>query len=156
MPHMRQQIRDYVVAGLSGTNALATTADNVFVGRTRPLAKDHPPTLLIYMRMETSVRAVAGRPPLQERPASLHVEGRVMTPEPPDDLLDQIALEIEAGMARLIDYGTAIFFGGLVQNVELKSTEIVAKAEGEKHTGGIQLTYEVTYRTAEGDPSAAA
>lgn len=149
--HARQQIRDYVVAGLS---ALATTGDNVFVGRTRPLPRDHDPALLIYTRTETSSRAVAGRPPLIERINILHVEGRTSTAEVPDDLLDQIAAEIEAGMAAMIDYNAAIFFGGLVQNVEPPSTEIVVRADGEKHIGGVRLSYRVTYRTAEGAPEA--
>jgi hypothetical protein len=153
MTHMRQQIRDYVAAGLA---ALPTTGARVYIGRTRPLESNHQPALLIYTRIETSARAVAGRPPKIERSCTLHLEGRVKTSTPPDDLLDQIALEIEAGISALIDYGNGTFFGGLVQNVDLKSTEIVAKAEGEKHTGGVQLTYEVTYRTVEGAAGAAA
>jgi hypothetical protein len=149
--HMRTQIRNYVVPGVTG---LPTTGANVFVGRTRPLPNDHPPALLIYTRTETSVRAVAGRPPLLERPCTLHIEGRVLTASPPDDLLDQIAAEVEAAVAALIDYNAGIFFGGLVQNVELTGTESFAKAEGEKHVGGVALQYRVTYRTAEGLPTA--
>ncbi|WP_262048656.1 hypothetical protein [Bradyrhizobium sp. Bra78] len=151
--HVRKQIRDYVAAGLG---ALATTGDRVFVGRTRPLAKGHQPTLLIYTRSETSRRAVSGRPPLLERDCTLHIEGRVVAAAPPDDLLDTIAAEIEAGMAAMVDYQTAKFFGGLALNVRLSATEAVAEAEGENHIGGIRLEYLVTYRTAEGAPTATA
>jgi hypothetical protein len=147
MPHVRQQIRDYVATGLAG---LATTGDRVYVGRTRALPKGHPPCLLIYTRSETAQRAVRGVPPKLERPVTLHVEGRVQTAGVPDDLLDQIALEIEAGIAALIDYPTAKFFGGLVQNVEFTGTEIVVEADGESHNGGVRLEYAVTYRTTEG------
>lgn len=151
MAHARQQIRDYVATGLTG---LPTTGANVFIGRTRPLPANHEPALLIYTRTETSKRAVAGRPPKLERITTLHVEGRVVSGGPPDDLLDQIAAEIEAGIAALIDYGSAIFFGGLVENVDMVSTETLVKADGDKHIGGVQLTYQVTYRTAEGAPTA--
>lgn len=149
--HARKQIRDFVVAGLIG---LPTTGANVFVGRTRPLPANHDPALLIYTRVETSKRAVAGRPPLLERITTLHVEGRVNTATAPDDLLDQIAAEIEAGVAAMIDYGSAVFFGGMVENVDLESSESFAKADGDKHIGSVQLTYKVTYRTAEGAPTA--
>ncbi|WP_152033397.1 hypothetical protein [Bradyrhizobium sp. DOA9] len=151
--HARKQIRDAVVAGLTG---LATTESRVYVGRTRPLPKEHQPTLLIYTRSESSNRAVLGRPPKIERRCTLHVEGRVSTAGPPDDLLDQVAAEIEAGIAAMINYGTAVFFGGLAQNVQLTATESVAEADGERHIGGVRVEYLVTYRTVEGAPTAVA
>jgi hypothetical protein len=147
MTHVRQQIRDYVAAGLTG---LVTTEDRVYVGRTRPLPQGHKPSLLIYTRTERSGRAVRGAPPKLERACTLHIEGRVVTGGPPDDLLDTIALEIEAGVAAMIDYSQAKFFGDLVQNVQLNGTEAISDAEGEKHTGGIRLEYLVTYSTVEG------
>lgn len=147
MSHVRQQIRDYVAAGLG---ALATTGARVYVGRTRPLSPSHDPALLIYTRSETAERFVRGAPPKIERACTLHLEGRVSTTTPPDDLLDTIAAEIEAGMAALISYGTGVFFGGLVQNVQLRSTQIIVEADGDRHIGGVQLEYLVTYRTVEG------
>ena len=153
LDHARKQIRDYVAAGLTG---LTTTGDRVRVGRVRPLAAAHDPTLLIYMRSETSERTVRGAPPKIERKCTLHLEGRVSTADEPDDLLDTIAAEIEAGVAALIDYGTGQFFGGLVQNVQFVSTEMLAEAEGERIAGGVRLSYLVTYRTVEGAPTAIA
>jgi hypothetical protein len=149
MSHMRQQIRDYVKTGMMG---LTTTGSNVFIGRTRPLGKDHPDTLLIYTRSETGQRIANGRPPLQERPVKLFLEGRVVATDPPDDLLDLIALEIDVRMATLIDYSGPKFFGGLVRNVQYVATETTVEAEGTKHHGGIRLEYLVTYRVAEGVP----
>lgn len=151
--HVRKQIRDAVVIGLTG---LPATADRVYAGRTRRLQAAHEPTLLVYTRAETAQRAVLGRPPKIERRCTLHVEGRVSTAAPPDDLLDQIAAEIEAGIAAMINYGTAVFFGGLAQNVQLTATEIVAESEGERHIGGVRVEYLVTYRTVEGAPTAVA
>ena len=154
MPHMRKQIRDYVATGLA---ALPTTGGRVFVGRTRPLAAGHQPTLLIYTRSETSERAERGRPPVLERRCTLHLEARTSTADAPDDLLDKIAGEIEAGVAALIDYQTATFFGGLVSNVQMTGTEIIAEAaESERVAGGVRVEYLVTYRTVEGAPNASA
>jgi hypothetical protein len=128
----------------------------VFIGRTRPLPAKHEPTLLIYTRTEASERTVRGAPPKIERRVTLHVEGRTSTASDPDDLLDQIAGEIEAGMAAMIDYGRAIFFGGLVQNVQYTATEILAEADGDRVTGGVRLEYLITYRTVEGAPTVVA
>lgn len=150
--HMRRQIRNYVEAGLG---ALPTTGNRVFVGRTRPLAEGHDPTLLIYMRSETASRSVHGRPPLLARVCTLYVEGRVSIAEVPDDLLDTIAGEIETGMSAMVDYQTSRFFGGLILGLELVATEILAEADGKNHIGGVRLEYRVTYRTAEGAPTAA-
>jgi hypothetical protein len=153
--HARKQIRDYVAAGMLD---LPTTGARVYVGRTRPLAAAHEPTWLIYMRSETSSRTVRGAPPKIERPCTLHLEGRVSTATPPDDLLDQMAAEAEAAIAAMINYATAQFFGGLAQNVQFQSTEIIAEADanGERIIGGIRLDYLVTYRTIEGAATAVA
>lgn len=153
--HVRKQIRDHVVTGLS---ALATTGNRVYAGRTFPLKKDHEPSLLVYTRAETSSRAVQGLPPGLERPCTLHIEGRVCTATPPDDLLDQIAAEVEKAIAAMIEYGGASgisFFAGLAQDVTLISTDIAAKADGDKHIGQIVLQYRVTYCTVEGAPTVA-
>ena len=145
--HVRKQIRDYVANGLGN---LATTADRVYVGRTRPLTKGHGPALLIYMRSETAERTVQGTPGKVTNACTLHIEGRVSTTEPPDDLLDQIDAEIQAGMAAMIDFGSAKVFGGLASNAYRTGTEIIAEADGERHIGGIRVEYLVTYRTVEG------
>lgn len=150
--HMRKQIRDYVAAQLTG---LLTTADRVYVGRARPLAAEHDPALLIYMRQETSRRAARGVPPVLERSCTLHIEGRVSSARAPDDLLDQIALEVEVRMAELVDFDKAIALDGLALNVVMTSTEMLAEADGERHIGGVRLEYVVTYRTREGEPRAA-
>jgi len=146
--HVRKQIRDAVVNALTG---LPTTQGRVFVGRTRPLAAAHEPTLLVYMRAETKRRAVAGRPPLLERVAILDVEGRVSMASAPDDMLDQIAMEIESAIAGAAD-ARGTFFGGLALNISPVSDELIAEAQGERQIGGVRVEYQVTYRTAEGAP----
>lgn len=149
--HVRKQIRDAVVAGLTG---LPTTAGRVYVGRTRPLKVAHEPTLLIYMRSETAARGAMGRPPKLDRVVILDVEGRVAMAGVPDDMLDQIAGEIETAMWGLADAG-GTFLNGLATNIKPVSTELIAQAEGDNHIGGVRVEYMVTYRTTEGAPTAA-
>ncbi len=146
--HVRKQIRDAVVAALMG---LPTTADRVYVGRTRSLKAAHEPTLLVYTRSETSKRAVKGVPPKLDRVVLLDIEGRVSTADVPDDLLDQISGEVEAVMWDLFD-GVGAFLGGLAMDLQLVSTEVIAQAEGDRQIGGVRLEYSCLYRTAEGTP----
>lgn len=147
--HARQLIRDAIVSGLTG---LSTTEDRVYSGRTRPLKKGHGPSLLVYARSETSKRDTHGVPPTLERSCVIHIEGRVQTPDVPDDLLDRIASEVEAGMASMSNYAGRTFLDNLASNLQLQSTEIIAEADSEQHTGGVRLEYLVTYRTVEGAP----
>lgn len=141
--HVRRQIRDRV-AELLGN--LPTTGANVFIGRTRALAKDHPPTLLIYARHEQSGRDTMERPAKMMRPLVLVVHGKVSLSEPPDDTLDQIAVEVERVMA------ADRKMGGLSIDCVLESTEIVAEAVGNSHIGEIAMGYAIRYRTTETDP----
>jgi hypothetical protein len=151
--HVRQQIRDAVVTGLTG---LTTTGSRVYPGRTRPLAKGHDATLLVYTRSETGERTVQGAPGKITRRCLLDIEGRVSTAGVPDDMLDTIASEIETAMAALINFGTARVLGGLAMNLEYLGTDIIAEADGERHDGGVRVQYRVTYRTVEGAPTVAA
>lgn len=85
-----------------------------------------------------------GTPPILERIVQVVIEGRVSTSDVPDDLLDQIAKEVEAAM------WTNRAFGGLVFNTRLVSTNMSTEAEGERHLGGVMLAYETTFQTPEG------
>lgn len=143
MTHARTQIRTAVKALLQN---LPTTADRVFVGRTRALEEAHEPTLLIYTPRETSARDAMGRPPILARPVALFIEGRVLAAEPPDDLLDQIALEVETAIA------ADLTLFGLARNLQMVGTETDIQAPGKNHLGAIRIEYRITYRTAEGAP----
>lgn len=142
MTHARAQLREAAIADLTG---LPTTADRVFAGRTRPLAKDHEPTLLVYAVEETveieAFGAVLGRT------LTLAVEGRVSAAAPPDDALDAIAAEVEAAL--LAKAGALL---ALARSVTLTATRINAQAPGEKHIGAIRLEFAVVYRTREPAP----
>jgi hypothetical protein len=141
MTHLRQQIRAAAVSALTG---LASTGARVYAGRSRPLAKNHEPTLLVYTQQELSARSFNGNPPVLERVMSLVIEGRVSTAGEPDDALDQIAKDIEAAM------WTHRRFGGIAIDTRLADTIIATEAEGERQSGSIRLTYEVRYQSLEG------
>jgi len=151
-PHVRTQIRSAAAALLTG---LPTTGANVFIGRTRPLPVDHDPTLLLFTARvgnqgaETARAFNLDRPRTLIRKLSLFVEGRVVTNDPPDDLLDQVAAEVEAKVATLPT------LGGLVKNVELTTTVAEIVANGSRHEGAIRLEYTVTYANREDDPTTA-
>lgn len=152
--HLRTQIRDAVAERLTG---LPTTADRVHVGRTRTLAAGLDPAILIYTRRETSdtdSQGSMGSAPRLARSLVLIVEGRANAggadaAQELEDLLDQIAAEIEPAM--VADFS----LGGLTQEVTLTATETEIIAPGETHEGRIALTYRIGYRAAENDPTAA-
>jgi hypothetical protein len=150
MPHhVRKQIRDAVVARLTG---LATTVDQVFAGRTRPLADEHAPTLLVYAREEASrFQAMGGTGRPLERRLRLAVHGKVsLAATDPEDTLDTIALEVERAMMSGDET-----FGGLVESVVLTATDIAAEGPddgGNRRRGDIRLTYDIEYATRADQP----
>jgi hypothetical protein len=135
MPHVRKLIRDAVATLLTG---LPTTDDRVYVGRTRPLMAKHEPALLIYTTEEVSARPMEGNPADVGRDLQLLIDGRVSEGSVPDDLLDQIAYEVE-GELRDND------LDGLVFDIQLVRTMSDVKADGEQHIGGIRMEFRVRY-----------
>lgn len=146
MAHVRKQIRDAVIAALTG---LATTGSRVESGRTFPLGQDHAPTLLVYAISERSSVHSQGDPATLIRDLTLAIEGRVMMASVPDDTLEVIAAEVEVAM--MADPS----LGGLSQEVTLLATAINTQAPGQSHAGEVRLDYRVVYRTRENAPQTA-
>lgn len=145
MTHMRTQIRNAVRDALVG---LPATADRVYVGRTRPLAANHLPTLLIYAREEATRREANGMPPDLHHELTLDIEARVAMADVPDDALDEIAAQVAPVM------WANRTLGGLVADVRCTGTQYAIEANGSQQLGGIRITYSVTYDTQEGAPRA--
>lgn len=141
--HARTQLRNTVKAVLTG---LPRTDDRVFVGRVRPLPKAYDPTLRLSMPQETLRRDANGNPPKLARVVTLHVEICTCTAEPPDDLHDEIAADVETALWE------SQALHALLQNIQFTDVQQVVKADGERHIGGMQLEYKLTYRTPEGVP----
>lgn len=154
--HARKRIRDLAASTLAG---LPTTGTRVYAGRTRALPANYDPSLLIYARSEKINRDAHGHPPPLLRVMSLDIVGRVQMADVPDDLLDTIAAEVEAAIYAAAPAFFALDGVGII-SMELDSVEIAAKvaeADGrssEKHSGAVVLSYQVTYRTKEGAPTA--
>ena len=143
--HLRKQIRDAVVARLTG---LATTGARVHGGRTLPLSDNFSPTLFVYARAErsrTEAMGGAGRP--LARQVKLVIHGYVsLAATDPEDTLDQIALEVERAMM------AEETFGGLVVAIELSETDVNAELDDQRRRlGEIRLTYDIDYSTAADD-----
>lgn len=146
--HVRTSLRQAVKAALDN---LPTTASRVFAGRTWPTDDACYPGLLIYARggparIDAQSDSDVDRP--TERDERLVVEGIVRTRGvEPDDLLDQIELEVAAAL--LADPTVA----GLAEICEPLGAEISARAGGEHREGSIKLNFRVVYRTPAGDLS---
>lgn len=148
MTHLRQQIRDAVKVLLTD---LATTKKEVYIGRTRPLGKDYEPTLLIYTTDDPERVFSEGYPRTMIHNLTLRVEGHVVQPEPPDDVLDRIEVEVKTKLAsvpRLTGTG-----GKYITN---KTTPMRSgtktDASGDQHEGGILMEFAIEYTNKENDP----
>jgi len=128
MSHARTQIRAAAVARLTG---LATTAGRVHASRMRP--GDALPCLLISTNDEDIAPGSIGR--LYEREVLLIVRGFAKANDALDDVLDQIALEVETAMAA--DHRAAL------DKIETDFDDTL-----QQPVGSIALTYRVTYFTA--------
>lgn len=144
--HLRRQIREAVSTTVTG---LATTGARVFQSRIYPLQTAELPGLLVYTRNESS--AVIGVNPGRqvERVLQLIVEGVAKATVDLDDMLDQIAKEVESALALM---PTALRL--LVKDIFLRTTEIAIEP-GEKPTGRIRMTYQLDYYNVESAPDVA-
>jgi hypothetical protein len=140
--HARQIIRDAAKADLV---ALPSIADRVYIGRTRALAAAHAPALLVYTTDENSEVDAQGADAVLARDLRLVVEARTSTAEVPDDLLDQIAAEVEPAMVS----GSLV---GLVREVTLVRTRKSVESDGTSHVGALAMEFRVAYRTRESAP----
>lgn len=145
MTHVRHKIRDAAVAALTG---LSQTASRVYPGRTRKLAADHQPTLLVYFSTEQSDVNAQGANAILSRNLRVLVEIATVTADVPDETLDAIAAEIETAMAT---NGALL---SITQEVTLVGSTLQVRAEAENHIGSLTLEYRVVYRTREVAPTA--
>lgn len=152
MSHARKQIRDAVLAAVTG---LAATADRVYPARAHALEDGHPPSLLVY----TGPEQISGEFSTQSRPSHLlrdldiTVEGRASNTDEAalENALEQIAAEVEAAL------GTSAGekpLGGLVLDMQIARIEPEIDGTGDTYKGAIRLEYSVQYRTAEDNAEA--
>jgi hypothetical protein len=146
MPHHREAIRDAVVTACTG---LATTSTRVYRSRVYPIASHLLPALLIYANGETSEREVIiGVATKLIRRCEIVVEGFARATADVDETLDDIAAEVETAIG-----GSQL--SGNARDCTLTGTEIEIVDGGDQPLGVVRLTFAVTYRTAENNPTAA-
>lgn len=139
--HVRQQIREYVVAELTG---LATTGTKVYPSRVLPVPNELMPCLCVYLGKESG----------SENDVPLNCSGRTLevvidayvSGQDADDTLNEISAEIE----------TALFavpaMGGLTRGIYFRSMATVYPADAAKPFGIQRNIFAVEYVIEDGDP----
>lgn len=132
MAHARTQIRAQVIAALAG---LPTTGNRVYPGRSLPLDPDRVggPGLLVYCGNEEIEAVTLHTPRVEEHALLLHLRGVVKAGSNLEDLLDQIALEVQRAMAQQLP------------DTELITLQVDEDDTLEKPCGLITLTYRMKY-----------
>lgn len=148
MAHIREQIRDAVAALLID---LPTTGKRVEIGRARPLANDYEPTLFIFTTDDILRTRSMSKPRTERHALTVRIEGRVVQPDAPDDILDKIATEVSAKMASQQRLEAA---NGRYLNLDqmLMKTGSKTAAVGDQHEGAVGLEYSFTYAIKENAP----
>ena len=138
MAHARTQIRNAVVAALTG---LSTTGARVHASRMRPT--DALPALLITTDAEVIEQGAQRR---QMRTMDIVVRGLAKGGDGVDDTLDQIALEVETAMQ-----SSAI--AALAAPCVLSRVDIEFDDALEKPVGMVVIAYRAVYFTQAGAPA---
>ena len=138
--HIRKKIRDEIYNAVIG---LSTTDGNVFKSRAYPV--DTTPCLLVYTGGEDHENEESRVARVQNRNCEVIVAGKVKISEGADDLLDDIAEEVE----------TAVFNSKFktIKTIDLVSIDVDILDGAEKPTGEIVLTFSIHYLTKDGAPS---
>lgn len=143
MAHVRAQIRDAVVAKITGLGA------TVLAQRTYPLNDIKLPVFLVYTGEESSEPESFGAAIILGRELELLIkviaQGSSATL---DDTLDDFAVAIEAVLADEQ-------YSGLAKDTILMSTSTELSADGNKPVGMMKLTYGIRYRTVTNDAATA-
>lgn len=147
--HARTQIRREVKQALHN---LPTTQGRVFTGRAYPLSEKERPGLFVVTPTERSEVSSIGAVKL-DRVAEIMIVGYADGPQDSvEDLLDQMALEVEQAIAvSLADKSTGL--GVLVKEMVLVRTEKnIPTDEAKRVIGEVRLAFETLFRTTRAAP----
>lgn len=146
MSHVRTQIRDAFVSRLTG---LATIGTAVFAQRTRPNT-DVLPYLKVWIGDDSGELLNATDDLIEQRTADLVIEAYAKDSGDMEDILDQIALEVQQQVATTTDRS----FGGLVKLLGAPRIEPDVDDPLEKPCGVNRIIYPITYFIAGSNPAA--
>lgn len=136
MAHIRQQIRDRIIADVTG---LATTGANVYDSKLYNILQGELPALAVYTQNETSEISTIAPNVTLDRELEVIIECYAEANENIENTLDTIASEVENSL------GTDLSLNNLAITQFLSSTDIDFTSEGEKPLGICKLTYNVRY-----------
>lgn len=151
MSHQRAAIRQALVDRLKtkvDDVFLTDAEDRIYGSRAKPLFDQFLPAIIVYTRSENILeeRFVSDGYGASKRDLEVAIEAVVLGNEQVDDILDNIAKQIEDALdgfemeTRKADV------------LKLKSTEIDVSIEGSKIYGAVRITYGITYYTANKQP----
>ena len=140
MPHPRQQIREAVVAALTGATAAGS---RVYPTRWIANRRSEMPVISVSITDEPVDDNGDSAPREYFRRPSILVEAFVgeVAGTDVDDTVDDLATEIETAMD--VDR----FFGGVLSDSRLETTTINVDTEGDRLTGRLAITYAGLYFT---------
>lgn len=147
MSHVRTQLRAAFVARLTG---LPTTGAAVFGQRTRPVTSI-PPFLKVWFGDDSGELLNADDDLIEQRTADLVIEAYAKDSGDMEDILDQIALEVQQQIATTPDRS----FGGLVKLLGAPRIETDVDDSLDKPCGLNRITYPITYFIAGTNPAVA-
>jgi|TARA_R110002020_G_scaffold67529_4_gene177322 hypothetical protein len=136
MTHIRQQIRDRIIADVTG---LATTGANVYDSKLYNILQGELPALAVYTQNETSEISTIAPNVTLDRELEVIIECYAEANQNIENTLDTIAGEVENSL------GTDLTLNNLCITQFLSSTDIDFTSEGEKPLGICKLTYNVRY-----------
>lgn len=143
--HLRQQIREAVVAALTG---LSTTGSKVYESRVYPMQDTNLPGLRVYTSAErVEIASKGGAARQVARTLDLVVEICVKSSSF-DDTSDQIQKEVEVALAGAQNAGGAKY-------IQLRETEDELGDEAETPVCMRRCTFEVLYYSGLGTPDVA-
>lgn len=141
--HVRKQLRDAVVLAVTG---LATSGAKVYAESAKIMQDQHLPGLKVYTDGEDGADETISSPSVRLRTVNLVVECVAKTDAGMDDLLDQMAAEVETALAG------GVTIGGDVLPLPYDGAEARTSGEQEQFTGSIALRFTVDLRNLSTEP----
>jgi hypothetical protein len=141
MTHIRQQIREKVVATLAG---MPQTDGRVFKSRNYSLEERELPGICVYTLNETGSPLDMGT--AIRRKLDVAIEIYVRNADDADDTIDGICADVEKALA------ADTTLGDLTKDMLYKSLAVGHTVQGERPVYVARLSYEAEYVAAETDP----
>lgn len=146
--HVRAQIRKVIAELMRSTQ---TAGGNVFPSRMFSLDETELPSISVYTTDDANIETVQRTEltklgPLMYRLLPVIIEGHALMDERIDDILDDIAVEIEKAMAM------PVMVAGKEISTQLISTQTTFSGEGDEQVGVLRLIYSVSYSAKETTP----